>query len=427
MTLLLGGLGWPYDDLVAAAVSAAVSPCGTLGALDRDAFERGRAALPRGQCAPALYTTGALLRTAATARERATYLALGSCGPCRFSMFDATWRRALGQTAIDVRSVASDFESLVDTFGPGGASAAIEALLAADGLGEVIRRLRPHVRDPDALDELARQVSRTLGREIAAGVPPLRALRGVRGWHAPIARAPTPPLARVALVGEPWSLHVEGDPQLNVARVLAHASVEVDAPPLALWLAYLLWSARVPWSPRAQSPHAAQLARTIEDALPDRIAAVADASGLTGFAVPSIDELAELSAPYLPASVRGGYGHVEVGLALRAVRDRRAHAVVSVKSFGCVPSGGVSDAILPAALGDMPYLALEVCSDGEAARESRLMLRISAARAAARAELAEATRGRPDVALPALDPLADPWFAAKRPFACTLASALVSA
>jgi hypothetical protein len=148
------------------------------------------------------------------------------------------------------------------------------------------------------------------------------------------------------------------------------------------------------------------------------------AGGLVGYALPSIDELERLAAPHLPSSSRGGYGHVEIGLAMRAARDRRAHLVISVKSFGCIPSSGIGDAILPTALGELPFLSLEVSNDGVAARESRLGLRVGAAREAARAEWAAACAERPGVSVGELDPLADPWSSRPRPYACSLASAL---
>ena len=52
--LWVGGLGWPYDDLLAASLRGRGHQASALGPLDHDAFERGTAALPRGQCAPAL-------------------------------------------------------------------------------------------------------------------------------------------------------------------------------------------------------------------------------------------------------------------------------------------------------------------------------------------------------------------------------------
>lgn len=440
--LLVGGLGWPYDELIAAALARTVGPTETLGALDADAYERGRASLPRGQCAPAIYTAGALLRTAAERASRAsrdarapreaTFLALGSCGPCRFSMFDVAWRRALagaGHSEIAVHEVASSIDGLVAAVGREGAFACLDAILAGDALAEATRRLRPHAREPEQVDREARRAAAAIAARLRDGHDALEAVAATRDWHTGIARVSTlhpRPLARATLVGEPWSLHVDGDPQLNVARVLASAGVEVDAPPLALWIAYLLWTVRAPaWSTNVLPSEAERAtAAALEAAFPARFTQVMSAAGLVGHALPSIDELEALAAPHLPSTSRGGYGHVEIGLAIRAARDRRAHFVISVKSFGCIPSSGIGDAILPTALGELPFLSLEVSNDGVAARESRLGLRVGAAREAARAEWAAACAERPGASVAELDPLADRWSAGQRPYACTLASLL---
>lgn len=446
--LLVGGLGWPYDDFLAAALGRgrregdAIGEgreVETIGALDADAYDRGRASLPRGQCAPALYTAGALLRTASEREARrhgpSTYLALGSCGPCRFSMFDVAWRRALagaGHAELSIHEVASSIDGLVAAVGREGAFACLDAILAGDALAEATRRLRPHAREPDDVDREARRAAVAIAAHLREGHDAIEALATTRGWHLEIARATTlgtlhtRPLARATLVGEPWSVHVDGDPQLNVARVLARAGVEIDAPPHALWIAYLLWTVRAPaWSTNVLPTESARAsAAALEETFLARFAQAMSAAGLVGYALPSIDELEALAAPHLPSTSRGGYGHVEIGLAMRAARDRRAHLVISVKSFGCIPSSGIGDAILPTALGDLPFLSLEVSHDGAAARESRLGLRVGAAREAARAEWEHARTRRPGARVVELDPLADPWATTPRPYACTLASLL---
>ncbi len=445
--LVVGGLGWPYDELLAATLARpafGLGPTETLGALDAEAYDLGRASLPRGQCAPALYTTGALLRTAAERARAAgdahdahdahdaTFLALGSCGPCRFSMFDVAWRRALagaGHARLAVHEVASTLDALVAAVGREAASACLDGILAGDALAEATRRLRPHARAPEEVDRAARRAATTLAEHLRGGRDVIEALAATRDWHRTIERATSPgprPLARATLVGEPWSLHVDGDPQLNVTRVLADAGVEVDAPPLALWIAYLLWAVRAPpWSTSGVPSEATRAAAAaLEPAFLARFAAAMSAAGLVGYALPSIDELEALAAPHLPSTSRGGYGHVEIGLAIRAARDRRAHLVISVKSFGCIPSSGIGDAILPTALGALPFLSLEVSNDGAAVRESRLALRIGAAREAARAEWEQARASSPQARVPEVDPLADPWATTARPYACTLASLL---
>lgn len=426
---LVGGLGAPYDALLAATLRARGLDARTLGPMDRDAYERGRARLARNPCAPLLYTTGALLRTASALEPRTAATALGvtTCGPCRFALFAPAWRRALdaeGCSRVRTLVVGQDPTALHGLVGAEGTRALLDAIAAGDALAEVVRRLAPHVEDVDALESAAAQALDSMLRRIETGEAPIEALASVRAFHAALPRQTPSPLGRVVLIGEPWSLHVDGAPQLHLPRVLARAGVEIEVPPLSLWVALRAWEARQPtWGGGA--PTSDLHAWVALDAqIRDSLARACTAAGLGGLELPDLDALAALARPWLPSDVRGGYGHVEVALALRARAERRAHAVISVKSFGCIPSSGLADAIVPVALAQgadaMPFLALEVSHDGAAARESRLMMRVAGALREAHRELEAARASRP-MPLPPIDPLAGTHETGARPYACTLA------
>lgn len=384
-TLLVGGLGWPHDALIAASLRFEGHRVRTLGALDRAALERGRAALPRGQCAPLLYTTGALLDAVGSlAGEPALYLGLGSCGPCRYALFEDAWRRAVSSRHPDAdlgfAMLRQSPEALERRFGAGAFTRLVRTLVAADAVAERIRRLGPRVESLEALDASAEHAVRTLCEELAVGADPIEALAHRAGWHDEIGLRDEPPRARALVIGEPWSLHVNGDGQLDLPRLLAGAGMEVEIPPAALWIAYSLWRERaVPWGGSAPAAASVDAVRAMEAILSETVAEASRAAALDGFALPDLDALADLAAPHLPPGLLGGYGHVEVGLAAQARLLRRVHLVISVKSFGCIPSSGIADGIVPTVLGDLPFLALEISGDGEAARESRLSMRIAAA------------------------------------------------
>ena len=431
-TLVVGGLGWPHDELAAAALVASGMRARPLGALDADALERGRSVLPRGQCAPMLYLTGAITRLAAGPSEPADVLALQSCGPCRYALFAPEWRRQLdtmGRTDLRIAQVGQHALELTRWLA-GASRELLDALVVADAVVETARRLAPYAEDPDEVDREARALSGRIAERVARGVPPIRALREERGWHACLRRAPLRALGRAVVIGEPWSLHVDGDGQLHLPRALARAGVEVEMPPASLWLEYLLWQASAPPFGRALSDVSTRdAAERLRGQLRDALAAASDAAGLAAFVLDDVAELEELAAPYVSSSIRGGYGHVEIGLAVRARVERRAHVVLSLRSFGCIPSAGITDGILPAALaGELPFLSLEVCGDGEAARESRLSLRVAAVLDAAEDELREAcaARGLDEASARAI-PL-DPLRGRTGPqrYACTLASTVAA-
>jgi hypothetical protein len=273
-----------------------------------------------------------------------------------------------------------------------------------------------------------------VARRIEGGQSPLSALAAESAFHLDVECAPARALGRVLLLGDPWSLHVHGDGQLRLPEHFAAASVEVDAAPASLWVSYLLWQERQPsWKTgRPPSPEVRQHAASLDASLRASLAAAADVAGVGGVHLPDMDDLAALAAPYVSTSIRGGYGHVEIGLAARAVRDDTCHAVVSVKSFGCIPSGGVADAIVPAVLaGRRSFLPLEVADHGEAVRQSRVTMRAAEACARAEADLVDAcARARiplSGAARRARPPLAGHHETGKRPYACTLACDVVTA
>lgn len=431
---LIGGLGEPHDRLAAAALGGEGHPAQAVGALDQEAYDRGRSALPRGQCAPLIYTTGALLRKVEeqSASGPLTWISPRTCGPCRYALFESAWRRALlrsGHDDVRVLGIEQSIESLQSLLSPAGAWRVLDALLVADVLREIANRLRPRVLNVEGLERLILATTTEIAAMTRAGASPVEALRD----HAPALRElplrPPAPLARAQLIGDPWSLHVDGDGQLNLVRLLAAAGVEVEQPPFALWLDYLAWQRRAaPFGDTpAPSPSEIGASRALESRLHDRLESVSAAAGLGAFALPSQDELAVLAAPHLPSSIRGGYGHIEVALAIRARHERRAHVVFSVKSFGCIPSSGISDAIVPTVLGaDMHFLAVEVSGDGDAARESRIMLRVGSAIDAAEREFADAmgldSPAQPELLDPGeAHPLDGRWEIGPRPYACTLA------
>lgn len=429
-TLLVGGLGYPYDELVAAVLSR-LGPAQALGALDCEAMELGRARLPRGQCAPLLASTGALLRKLRSdADSPVTFLAAASCGPCRYAPFASTFRQLLSDHGKgELRVLDQSWAGWISAFGAACAEDLLDALLAGDALLEARRRVHPHVQSSSELRARWSAAADGVIAAVRSGVAPLGALAAQAHWHRELALRPRAALARVVLVGDPWSLHVDGDAQAQLTQQLCEAGVEVEAPPFALWLAYRLWEqAEQGGMSQASASHSSTAALPTAASLAARHALACSAFGMPAVDVPDIAELADWAAPYLPASWRGGYGHVEVGLAARARFEHRAHAVISVKSFGCIPSSGVSDGIVPGVLAEqLGFLAIEVSESAAATRESRLMLHVAAAQARALDEVADSCNklemsiAQASARLVPHSPLAAAHASGPRRYACTLA------
>lgn len=84
---------------------------------------------------------------------------------------------------------------------------------------------------------------------------------------------------------------------------------------------------------------------------------------------------------------------MEVGKLLVSVRKKKAHMVISVKPFGCMPSSGVSDGVqslVTAKYPDAIFSAIETTGDGAVNVQSRVQMDLFKARQVAAREYAEA-------------------------------------
>jgi predicted nucleotide-binding protein (sugar kinase/HSP70/actin superfamily) len=86
---------------------------------------------------------------------------------------------------------------------------------------------------------------------------------------------------------------------------------------------------------------------------------------------------------------------MEVGKLIQSVVKRKAHMVVSVKPFGCMPSSGVSDGVqslITARYPEAIFCAIETTGDGAVNVQSRVQMDLFKARQKARQEFEDAQR-----------------------------------
>jgi hypothetical protein len=100
---------------------------------------------------------------------------------------------------------------------------------------------------------------------------------------------------------------------------------------------------------------------------------------------------------------------MEVGKLIQTVEHRKAHMVISIKPFGCMPSSGVSDGVqslITARYPDAIFTAIETTGDGEVNVQSRIQMDLFKARKRAEEEFRDALRlvGLGDGGTPAPSP-----------------------
>jgi predicted nucleotide-binding protein (sugar kinase/HSP70/actin superfamily) len=216
----------------------------------------------------------------------------------------------------------------------------------------------------------------------------------------------------VKVTGEFFAQTTEGDGNFHMFQFLEREGAEVKVEPIANWIMYLLWQSKArhadrkwldmtrpkPWMlhKRAlcelkfrQKQMFFGIGETLYAHLYNRII-----TGLGGIGHPLLDmqELARLAQPYYHRFARGGEGHLEVAKNIYNTVHKKAHMVLSLKPFGCMPSSQ-SDGVQSAVMNhfkDMIFLPIETSGEGEINAHSRVQMALGEAKAKAKTEFQQA-------------------------------------
>src|SRR5207245_7205128 len=111
VTILIGGMTWKHDNLFRAVFEGCGYNCETLPVPDVPAFQLGKEYGNNGQCNPTYFTVGNLVQYLQFLEKEGiprkdildnyVFFTAGSCGPCRFGMYEAEYRFALKNAGFD--------------------------------------------------------------------------------------------------------------------------------------------------------------------------------------------------------------------------------------------------------------------------------------------------------------------------------------
>jgi predicted nucleotide-binding protein (sugar kinase/HSP70/actin superfamily) len=302
VTILFGGLTWKHERLIEGVFRGCGYRCQTLPNPDVAAFQTGKEYGNNGQCNPAYFTVGNLIRflqsLEAQGRSRQeildnyVFFTVGSCGPCRFGMYESEYRMALENAGfggfrvllfqqdhgIKAASGSSGLKFTVD-LGMG----ALNALNLGDVINDTVYQIRPYETIPGetdrAIQEVVDQLSDFLERrkryEILERTPrwisqrlahekKLKDISNTLGkvldhlyaedfrriMHSArqrlnqieVDRMRVRPIVKVT--GEFWAQLTEGDGNFNMFTFLEQEGAQVHIEPVGCWVTYLLYEAR---------------------------------------------------------------------------------------------------------------------------------------------------------------------------------------
>src|SRR5246500_2977072 len=302
VTILIGGMTWKHDNMFRAVFEGCGYKCETLPVPDVPAFQIGKEFGNNGQCNPTYFTVGNLVQylqflekeglTRQQILDNYVFFTAGSCGPCRFGMYEAEYRFALKNAGFDGFRVLlfKDSDGIKAASGEPGLKFTVDfgfGMLNAMHLGDVINDLiyqvRPYEVNQGETDRVFREMVGGLcddlknrkSYEIEQIAPEwakpkfknnkvLRNTFNVFGkWHEnmwgkdyidalksarekmdsiEVDRPRVKPMVKIT--GEFWAQITEGDGNFHMFDFLEREGAQVMVEPIATWVAYLMYQAK---------------------------------------------------------------------------------------------------------------------------------------------------------------------------------------
>jgi len=428
ITIWNSGLSWSTDLFVSAALRGIGYHVKTMPVPDQESLRNGKEFGNRGQCNPTYFTVGNLIKhlkgleASGLSKEEIiknhTFLTAGACGPCRFGTYVTEYRKALRDSGFEgfrvvlfqqqggLKQATGDEQGL--ELNPTFFRSLIKAFLAGDVVNLMAYRIRPYEVVPGSTNAALEQSRELVIQALEESKSVLLAMARCRRIFEAVEVNRLQPKPMVSVIGEFWAMTTEGDGNYHLQRFLEQEGAEVAIQPLVNWVLFILWeqirdtqrrmelreddvarkglSGKEPWKKIA-------MLRAARVALVGLFKLFANTIGLRGYHLPNMDEIASLAHEHYDNELRGGEGHMEVGKLIDSVEENRAHMVISVKPFGCMPSSGVSDGVQSLISAKYPkaiFLAIETSGDGEVNVQSRVQMMMFKAHQRAQAEFEEA-------------------------------------
>jgi len=302
VTILFGGLTWKHEEMIKAVFRGSGYNCENIPTPEVADFQAGKEFGNNGQCNPTYFTVGNLVRylqkleREGLSRQQIidnyVFFTAGSCGPCRFGMYEAEYRFALKNSGFDGFRVLlfQQTDGIKAASGEPGLKFSVDfgmGMLNALNLGDVINELAYQIRPFEVrkgeTDRVIQEAVKTL----------TDTLRDRKRWHILDASpAWTRPflekhkkiegigctLGKVAdnlygkeyvdalhtcrdridsievdrlrvkpvikITGEFWAQTTEGDGNFNMFAFLEKEGAQVLVEPIATWIAYMMYVAR---------------------------------------------------------------------------------------------------------------------------------------------------------------------------------------
>ena len=307
VTILIGGLTWKHEKVMKAVFEACGYKCDVLPTPNVAAFQLGKEYGNNGQCNPTYFTVGnlvqylQLLESAGVPKkdilDNYVFFTAGSCGPCRFGMYESEYRLALQNAGYDGFRVLlfQQNDGIQAASGEPGLKFTVDfgmgmfnALNMGDIMNEMIFRIRPFEVNKGQTDrvfqesvdlmcsmlkerkpfedheDLPKWISSYLAKHKNAGWEKVVNSLGkvwehlygnaykecLQATHDHMATIEVDRLRIkpvVKIIGEFWAQTTEGDGNFNMFAFLEREGAQVLVEPIATWIMYMMYQVKERW------------------------------------------------------------------------------------------------------------------------------------------------------------------------------------
>lgn len=428
-TILFGGLTIAHDFFLEGALRGLGYRVQRLDCPDAESLRFGKEFGNRGQCNPAYFTVGNLIKylhhlhhvegvTKDEIIRRYVLLTIDSCGPCRFGTYATEYRKALrdagfGDFRVILLHQQQRFQQVAGeraafSWTPPFVMTVLKAVFLGDILNAIGYRIRPYEIESGSTETALNQCKQILYESFSKRRWLIPAVRRCRKILSSVVVDRTLIKPKVSIIGEFWAMTTEGDGNYRLPRFLEDEGAEVAVQPITSWIIGPIWTGRYDIRERISLYHPDTGRKGLKGKFPilrlqslwaaDRVIRVmfqiyAKVMGLYRYHLPDMDEIARVAHPFYNNHLRGGEGHMEVGKHILNVRHREANMTLSVKPFGCMPSSGVSDGVQSLVTELYPeaiFLSVETTGDGAVNAYSRVQMMLFKAKQNAQKEFDQA-------------------------------------
>jgi len=311
VTILFGGLTWKHEEMIKAVFHGSGYRCENIPTPVVADFQAGKEFGNNGQCNPTYFTVGNLVRylqgleqqglTKQKIIDNYVFFTAGSCGPCRFGMYEAEYRFALQNAGFDGFRVLlfQQTDGIKAASGEPGLKFSVDfgmGMLNALNLGDVINELVYQVRPFEVkkgetdrvIQESVKRLTDTLRdrkrwhiREAAPtwARPLLEKYKKMEGIGCTLGKVADNLYGReyvdalhtcrdqinmievdrfrikpvIKITGEFWAQTTEGDGNFNMFAFLEREGAQVLVEPIATWIAYMMYVAKAGAKARAEA------------------------------------------------------------------------------------------------------------------------------------------------------------------------------